>query len=200
MQHRDAKKGNIHIIHNFEFENIEEMNSYVGSEEDLNKICLLLEPYGFYALKNIEPIEWKPLSTITINLEDYSVYSKEENNILLNKKSDIYNISGIEYECGYTRGEKQVYGIEVDFGALPNATTKTIPIPNFNENYNYWIDEKNSYTGNSTTRSPVNRSASSATANNQFFTILASGEIKITTLINVTTYTTTKIVLNYTKG
>ena len=90
MQHKDVKNGNVHIIHNFEFENVDERNSYVGSVEDLNKICLVNVPYGFYALKSIEPIEWKPLSTVAINLEDFEVYSKDEVNELIAQKEEIY--------------------------------------------------------------------------------------------------------------
>lgn len=90
MQHKDVKKGNVHIIHNFEFQDVNEMNSYMASVEDLKKVCLVNVPFGFYALKSIEPIEWKPLSTVTINLEDFEVYSKNEVNELIAQKEEIY--------------------------------------------------------------------------------------------------------------
>ena len=80
MQHKDVGTGSNHIIHNYQFADIAERDQFVGTEEDLNKVCLVLEPYGFYAIKNINPIEWKTLSTVTINLEDYEVYTKEEIN------------------------------------------------------------------------------------------------------------------------
>lgn len=89
MQHKDVKKGNVHVIHNYEFEDITKMNEFIGSEEDLNKVCLVLEPYGFYALKSINPSEWKALSTITINLEDYEVYTKDEINEMFQNRSEI---------------------------------------------------------------------------------------------------------------
>ncbi|MBN1839493.1 MAG: hypothetical protein JW802_05555 [Campylobacterales bacterium] len=140
MQHREVKEGDIHVIHNFKFLNESERDSYQVKAEDLNKVCLVVEPYGFFALKSIEPIEWKPLSTVTVNVEDFEVYTKEQINTLLSKKIESYNISSSEFRCGYTRNGKEVFGLEVDCGALGNAVEKTIEIPNYNYNYDYWIN------------------------------------------------------------
>lgn len=140
MQHRDVKAGDVHVIHDFKFLNIEERDAYEPKAEDLDKICLVVEPYGFYALQSVEPKKWKPLSTITVSVEDFEVYTKEQINTLLSKKIEAYNISSSEFKCGYTRNGKEVFGIEVDCGALGNKTDKTINIPNYNENYDYWIN------------------------------------------------------------
>lgn len=90
MQHKDVKKGNVHIIHNFEFANVNEMNGYVASVEDLNKVALVNAPYGFYALKSIEPIEWKILGGVEVNVGDLDVYSKEEVEQLIAEKEEVY--------------------------------------------------------------------------------------------------------------
>ncbi|GEM_PF-4742000 len=219
MQHKDVKTGNIHVIHNFEFANVGEMNGYVASVEDLNKIALVNAPYGFYALKSIEPIEWKQLGGVEINVGDLDVYLKDEANqifmsgdevnTVINEKivnkQDNYNISVTEYKCGYTRGGKEVFGIEVDCGALPNATQKLVAIPNYNTGYKYWINTSESYTTKTDKSAvmplpyiPVNAN----TANNAAWVNLhlTNGNILIQTYGNLTTYTETKIVLNYTKG
>ncbi|AFL69754.1 hypothetical protein [Sulfurospirillum barnesii] len=204
MQHRDVKAGDVHVIHNFKFMSESERDLYKAKEEDLDKICLVVEPYGFYALKSIEPIQWKPLSTITVSVEDFEVYTKEQIITMLNKKAEAYNVSGTEYKCGYTRNGKEVFGIEVDCGALPNATTKAITIPNHNSLNKYWINSGESYTmpkDRSSTMPlpyiPVNAN----TANNGAWInlFLQNGTIKIQTYANLTIYTETKIVLNYTK-
>lgn len=50
-----------------------------------------------------------------------------------------------ETHAGYKRNGKDVYQIEVDFGFLPNATTKSVPVPNILPTYAAWIDGSNSY-------------------------------------------------------
>jgi hypothetical protein len=52
---------------------------------------------------------------------------------------------GIETYAGYKRNGKNVYQVEVDFGALPNNTTKSVAIPGYNAAHKYWIDTSNSY-------------------------------------------------------
>jgi len=198
MEHKNIKKGNIHIIHNLEFANITERDSYTPTTEDINKICLVLEPYGFFALRSIEPIDWRGLSSITIDLADFSVYSKDQTNELLNFKSDTYDIGATEYKCGYKRGGKEVFGIEVDCGALPNSTTKLTPIPNYNSNFNYWIDTSKSYSKDSVKHViPLPNVAGSPY--HILADILPEDKIRIITSANYTGFTTTKITLNYTK-
>lgn len=50
---------------------------------------------------------------------------------------------------------KQVYGIRVGCGALPNATIKDVVIPGFNSSYTYWIETNGSYAINSTAYYPI---------------------------------------------
>lgn len=50
-----------------------------------------------------------------------------------------------ETHAGFRRNGKDVYMMEVDFGALPNNTTKSVAIPGYNATYKYWIDTSNSY-------------------------------------------------------
>lgn len=219
MQHKDVKKGNVHVIHNFEFANVDEMNGYVGNVEDLNKVALVNAPYGFYALKSIEPIEWKQIGGVEISVGDLDVYSKEEANQLFTSeeevdaivnekianKQDNYNISVTEYKCGYTRGGKEVFGIEIDFGALPNATTKTIAIPNYSTNNKYWINTSESYTTKADKSVvmpipyvPINANLANNTS--WICIYISNGSIGVQTYSNLTSFTDTKIVLNYIKG
>ncbi len=214
MQHKDVKKGNVHVIHNFEFANVNEMNGYVASVEDLNKVALVNAPYGFYALKSIEPIEWKILGGVEINVGDLDVYSKDEANQLfmsedevntiinekIASKQDNYNISATEYKCGYSRNGKEVFGIEVDCGALPNATSKTIDIPNYNSNYTYWIDTSNSYASVASKASIMPLPNIASSPYHVLIDIQQSSKIRIIDYYNYTGFTITKVVLNYTKG
>jgi len=202
MQHKDVKKGNIHAIHNFEFTSKAERDSYIPSAEDINKVCLVLEPYCFYSLKSIEPIIWDILGKIEIRLEDYDVYSKEETLALLSAKSNSYNMSATEFSCGYTRGGKEVFGIEVDCGALPNNTQKIITIPNYNALYIYWIDTTKSYGRNPLTKwcLPLPYANAGSLSASVQVELTDTGKIIINTLTNRSTHTETKIVLNYTKG
>lgn len=200
MEHKNIEKGNIHIIHNFEFANITERDGYTPTMEDLNKVCLVLDPYGFFALKSIEPTDWRGLSSITIDLTDFSVYSKEQTDELLNLKSDSYDIGVTEYKCGYKRGGKEVYGIEIDFGALPNATAKGVKIPNYNSNNTYWVDTSKSYAENTQYKYTLPRiEPKSISYGIDIFIDKTSGTVVINSKINYSTYNA-KIVLNYTKG
>lgn len=200
MQHRDVKTGDIHVIHDFKFLNIEERNAYEPKTEDLDKVCLVVEPYGFFALQSVEPTKWSPLSTVTVSVEDFETYTKEQINTLLNKKAESYNVSAEEYKCGYTRNGKEVFGLEVDCGTLPNATTKLIEIPNYNENFKYWINSAESY-AKSGKEWTVPLPFTSNTGTNQYAMsiMLNFNKIRITTLYDFSFYEITKIVLNYTK-
>lgn len=61
MEHRDIQKGQIHVIHNFEFADITERDSYIPSSDDLKKICLVNSPFSYYALRSISPTVWEGL-------------------------------------------------------------------------------------------------------------------------------------------
>lgn len=195
LQHKEITEGEQHIIHNFKFNTIEERDLYVLLEEDINKICLVIEPYGFYALKDLMPT-WKTLNTLTISVDDLEIYSKDEINNLLNGKINKYDIGTNEFKCGYTRNGKEVFGIEVDCGALPNNAIKLIAIPNYNTLYNYWIDTKNSYAGVNKTKIPMPHV--SRTPLNSVSIALTEDKIQIATNVDHST-NTAKIVLNYTK-
>ena len=200
MQHKAVGLGNIHQIHNYEFDTIVERDAFIPSLEDLKLICLVNSPFSYYSLKSIEPIEWKPLSTVTINLEDFSVYSQAETLELLSDKQNVYDITSNEYKCGYLRGGKEVFGIEVDCGALPNATLKQIVIPNFNQNYTYWINNAQSFVENAQYVYSTPR-VSPITINYAIDVSIykPEGKIRINTKYDYSSYNA-KIVLNYTKG
>lgn len=66
----------------------------------------------------------------------------------LDNKVDEYNISTTEYNTGVKRGTKEVFGIEIDLGLLPNSGTKDVEFT-FNPLFTYWIDTSNSYASSS---------------------------------------------------
>lgn len=57
-------------------------------------------------------------------------------------------INTSEYNTGVKRGNKEVFGIEVDLGSLPNSSSKNVSFT-FNSAYTYWIDTSNSYASSS---------------------------------------------------
>lgn len=201
MQHREVKAGDIHVIHDFKFLNIEERDAYGPKAEDLDKICLVVEPYGFYALQSVEPKKWSPLSTVTVSLNDFEVYTKEQTNTLLNKKIETYNISSSEFKCEYTRNGKEVFGIEIDCGALPNNTTKIIQIPNYNENNKYWLGKGNYAEQETTAGAVITLPRADARKINYCIDIVIQKKVGIS-IVTKTDYSSynAKIVLNYTKG
>lgn len=78
------------------------------------------------------------------------VYSKIEVDSLISGIDTGSNIviSSTEYLTGNKRGSKDIYGIEVDLGALPDSTTKQVSF-SFNSSYTYWVDTSNSYSASS---------------------------------------------------
>ncbi len=85
------------------------------------------------------------------NIQDYGitdVYTKTNINTALDSKINSYNISNIEYNTGIKRNNKDIYGLEVDLGNLPDTGVKEIPFT-FNINYQYWVDTSNSYASDS---------------------------------------------------
>lgn len=67
MEHRDIQKGQIHVIHNFEFADIAERDAYIPSIEDLKKVCLVNSPFSYYALRAINPAIWEAFGAGTTN-------------------------------------------------------------------------------------------------------------------------------------
>lgn len=61
LQHKDIAEGEQHVIHNLKFGTIGERDSYVPIEEDLYKVCLVLNPFGFFALSGINPTKWESM-------------------------------------------------------------------------------------------------------------------------------------------
>lgn len=61
LQHKGIGEGEQHVIHNLKFGTIGERDSYVPIEEDLYKVCLVLNPFGFFALSGINPIKWESM-------------------------------------------------------------------------------------------------------------------------------------------
>lgn len=115
----------------------------------------------------------------------------------LDAKVDDYNIGTSEFNTGITRGGKIVYGIEVDLGTLPNTTKKDVAFT-FNSSYTYWIDASQSYSMSSTETITLpyvgyigdEVSVKLDRANNKITIIAAKDR---------TSFTTSKLVLLYTK-
>lgn len=109
-----------------------------------------------------------------------------------------YDINTTEYITGNYRNDKIIYGIEVNCGPLPNNMTLSVQIPNYNSAYIYWIDTTNCYTRQPgvNTLNPTEYYDGSIRVS----TILNFPYIKIITNKNMSAYTITKIVLNYTKN
>lgn len=107
----------------------------------------------------------------------------------------------VETHAGYRRNGKDVYQIEVDCGALPNNTRKSLAIPNYNASYVYWINTADSYTleSSSKTRLPLPYTATNAGADYNVSTYTLGGSIEIVTYSNMTAYNISKVVLHYTK-
>lgn len=106
----------------------------------------------------------------------------------------------VETLAGYKRNGKDVYQIEVDCGALPNTTHKTVAIPNYNASYNYWLSS-GSYAFNSSSdiRIPLPAGAPNAGTDYNIAIYPAGNSIIIATYTNQSVYTETKAVLHYTK-
>lgn len=104
-----------------------------------------------------------------------------------------------ETSAGFRRNGKDVYMMEVDFGALPNATSKSVSIPGYNAAYKYWLDLSNSYISAPDTGDTypliVPGIASLTHGVNAYINL---GNIVILTGLNRTTQTA-KVVLLYTK-
>lgn len=88
------------------------------------------------------------------NLSDYIKPASEPISYIdglqtsLDSKINSYNISNIEYNAGIKRNNKDIYGLEVDLGNLPDTGIKEIPFI-FDINYQYWVDTSNSYASDS---------------------------------------------------
>lgn len=106
-------------------------------------------------------------------------------------------ISTSEYSTRNIRNSKRVFGIEVDLGALPNTTFKEVAF-SFNAAYTYWIDGQNSYStdGSEVITIPYNGyigdgvSVKLDRTNNKIIIIADKDR---------TSFSSTKLVLNYTK-
>ena len=61
LQHKGIGEGEQHIIHNLKFTTMGERDLYVPLEEDLYKVCLVLNPYGYFSLSGINPIKWESM-------------------------------------------------------------------------------------------------------------------------------------------
>ena len=106
----------------------------------------------------------------------------------------------VETHAGYRRNGKDVYQIEIDCGALPNNTTKTVAIPNYNASYRYWLCS-DSYASNSSNSgsTPLPYVASNAGTDYNITIYLAGNSIKIITFTDFSSSDVTRVVLHYTK-
>lgn len=105
-------------------------------------------------------------------------------------------ITNTEYTTELIRNTKQVYGIEVDIGAMPNAGVKDITFV-FNSSYTYWIDDQNSYCDNATASYPLNYAGNIGESLSCFLD-RTNNKIKILTSDDKSSFNG-KIILLYTK-
>ena len=107
-----------------------------------------------------------------------------------------------ETHAGYRRNGKDVYQIEVDFGFLPNATTKSVPVPILEPTYVAWIDNAKSYVYSGDTYNeyyPVNMPGpTNLTYQIGCWVSPKTQTVNIVTGINRSTQTA-RVVINYTK-
>ena len=145
MQHKDAPTGHMHIIHNFEFATVEERNSYTPTSEDLNKICLVNNPYCFYALKNVDPIEWRILGEVVVNVGNLDVYTKAQSEERFMSSDEVIQLLSQIKDKNYRSATNPTTKINPDEkGALwTNYKTNDIFICNNNEkDKNIWTSIK----------------------------------------------------------
>ena len=111
-----------------------------------------------------------------------------------------YDIGSNEFVLPYTRNGKRVYGREVDFGTLPNTATKTVPIPEYNASYKYWIDFQSSYSRNYINHVlGLSFAGGNVGIDYSINAAIISSDIRIITYYNFSSYIETKVVLHYTK-
>ena len=107
-----------------------------------------------------------------------------------------------ETHAGWKRNGKDVYQIEIDFGFLPNATTKSVLVSNILPTYIAWIDNSKSYvyTGDANNEYyPVNiPSPINLTYQIGCWVSPKTQSLNIVTGINRSTQTA-RVVINYTK-
>lgn len=110
-----------------------------------------------------------------------------------------YNISSTEYILPFTINNKTVYGKEIDVGTLPNSTTKSVAIPDYNSSYVYGLD----YGIGSQFYDPVNKNSRGivySSSSTVFHTTRITGSnIEIITTYNATAFTNNKVLIYYTK-
>lgn len=106
----------------------------------------------------------------------------------------------VETLAGYKRNGKDVYQIEVDCGALPNATMKTVDIPNYNASYTYWLSSDSyAFRGWDNTRLPLPYVASNSGVDYNVGASTVGNFILILTSSNLSSVDVSKVVLHYTK-
>jgi hypothetical protein len=126
----------------------------------------------------------------TLFLSDDGVYNEASGG------GTVVDITSSEFNAGYKRGGKQVYGVEVDVGALPNAANKTAVIPGYNASYVYWF-AVGSYARNTATTAAIPLPYQSL--NPVFIWKRTDNLIAVNTSSDMSAYNDTKIILNYTK-
>ena len=105
-----------------------------------------------------------------------------------------------ETHAGYRRNGKDVYQIEVDCGALPNATYKTVDIPNYNASYTYWLSSDSyAFRGSDNTRLPLPYVASNTGVDYNVGASTVGNIILLLTSSNLSSVNISKVVLHYTK-
>ena len=138
-------------------------------------------------------------STVTqfVYANDGSVYARYYNGTSWSSWANTSGIqiitTGTEYVVDQILDSKQVYGIQFSLGSMPNSTTKTVAIPNYNSAYLYWINYGESWCDNgSGTRLSINHDST-------LHTWVSGSTISIATSSNFSSFINSRCTLHYTK-
>lgn len=130
----------------------------------------------------------------TINSKEYAIYVLEEvltNKLLFTPNADVL--------AGRPQLIRNGYRIVVDFGALPNAATKSVPhnIENIDQFFRFIIID--GAASDPVALTYIKLPFSSPTLNENIKVTVDATNVNITTAIDYTSYTTVYIILEYVK-
>jgi len=123
-------------------------------------------------------------------------------NIDVSGSASVVNIvTGVEYLVPKTIDGKQVYGICVECGTLPNNTIKNVAIPYFQSSYKYWVNTSDSFAYAPTISAviPIPYADPIASYYCGIDLDTLNGMICFRAYKNMSAYTTSRVSLHYTK-
>lgn len=135
-------------------------------------------------------------SSININLKDTGYYTTSE---FVNGQSFFPN-PGLTSASSTTPTMRQVYRCVINFGALPNTTTKSVPHHlTFNPGFSMTRLYGSASKSDATSFIPLPYASTTAVANNIELSVTGTNVV-IKTGIDYSAYTTTYVVLEYLKS